>query len=197
LIDREGPRRAVRSLRAVKARSKTSMRMRSMDDERVAMVESRRRAEGLRAALEERGDGPVRLVETHISWVLLTRALAFKLKKPVRLPFLDFRTLAARAHYSREEFRLNRRLAPALYLDVVDVCEGPSGLRLGGDGRVVDVALRMTRFRDGALWSERLAAGQLSAADVDALAQRLADFHRRLPWRPSPIGTAHRQCSSA
>ena len=150
-----------------------------MDDERVAMVESRRRAEGLRAALEERGDGPVRLVQTHISWVLLTRALAFKLKKPVRLPFLDFRTLAARAHYSREEFRLNRRLAPALYLDVVDVCEGPSGLRLGGDGRVVDVALRMTRFRDGALWSERLAAGQLSAADVDALAQRLADFHRR------------------
>ena len=150
-----------------------------MDDERVAMVESRRRAEGLRAALEERGDGPVRLEQTHISWVLLTRTLALKLKKPVRLPFLDFRTLAARAHYSREELRLNRRLAPALYLDVVDVCEGSRGLRLGGGGRVVDVALRMTRFPDGALWSERLAAGQLSAADVDALAQRLADFHRR------------------
>jgi aminoglycoside phosphotransferase family enzyme/predicted kinase len=150
-----------------------------MDDEKLALAASRVRAERLRVALEERGDGPVRLLQTHISWVLLTGTLAFKLKKPVRLPFLDFRTLAARVHYSREELRLNRRLAPSLYLDVVDVCEGPSGLRLGGDGRVVDVALRMRRFPDGALWSERLAAGHLSAADIDALAQHLAGFHRR------------------
>jgi aminoglycoside phosphotransferase family enzyme/predicted kinase len=150
-----------------------------MDDEKAAAVESHLRAERLRTALEERGDGPVRLLQTHISWVLLTRTVAIKLKKPVRLPFLDFTTLAARARYSREELRLNRRLAPSLYLDVVDVCEGPSGLRLGGDGRVVDVALRMRRFPDGALWSERLAAGQLQAVDVDALAQRLAGFHRR------------------
>src|SRR5215212_4288244 len=126
------------------------MRMLAMDDEKAAGVESRMRAERLRVALEERGDGPVRLVETHISWVLLTGTHAFKLKKPVRLPFLDFRTLAARAHYGREELRLNRRLAPSLYLDVVDVCEGPGGLRLGGAGRVVDVALRMLRFPDGA-----------------------------------------------
>ena len=175
-------------LSAVKAGIAASVRMLAMDDEKAAAVESRRRAEGLRAALEEQGDGPVRLVQTHISWVLLTRTLAVKLKKPVRLPFLDFRTLAARAHYSREELRLNRRLAASLYLDVVDVCEGPGGLRLGGDGRVVDVALRMRRFPDGALWSERLAARQLGAADVDALAQRLADFHRRAAVASSDDG---------
>jgi hypothetical protein len=104
-------------LRAVNANAETSMRMPSMDDEKAALIESSRRAEGLRAALEERGDGPVRLVQTHISWVLLTRTLAYKLKKPVRLPFLDFRTLAARARYSREELRLNQRLAPSLFTD--------------------------------------------------------------------------------
>ena len=149
-----------------------------MDDERAAVAESRRRVEGLCAALEARGEGPVRLVQTHISWVLLTPTFAFKLKKPVHLPFLDFRTLAARCHYSREEFRLNRRLAPSLYLDVVDVCEGPGGWRFGAPGRVVDVALRMQRFPDGALWSERLADGKLGSVDIDALAQRLAGFHR-------------------
>jgi hypothetical protein len=123
----------------------------------------------------------VRLVETHISFLLLADALAYKLKKPVRLPFLDFTTLAARCHYCREELRVNRRLAPWLYLDVVDVVDGPAGARLAGPGPVVDVALRMRRFPDGALWSERLAAGVLAPADVDALAAILAAFHARAP----------------
>ncbi|HEY8707412.1 MAG TPA: hypothetical protein VIM34_05390 [Burkholderiaceae bacterium] len=57
---------------------------------------------------------PVRLVETHISWVLLADSLAYKIKKPVRLPFLDFTTLAARRRYCDEELHLNRRLAPLL-----------------------------------------------------------------------------------
>ena len=120
----------------------------------------------------------VRLVETHISWVLLAESLAYKLKKPVQLAFLDFTTLAARRRFCEEELRLNRRLAPALYLDVVDVCDSPQGPTFGGVGPVVDVAVRMRRFPDGALWSEMLAEGTLASHHIDALAQRLADFHR-------------------
>ena len=86
---------------------------------------------------------PVRLVETHISWVLLAESLAYKLKKPVQLAVLDFTTLAARRRFCEEEVRLNRRLAPALYLDVVEVCDSPQGPTFGGVGPVVDVAVRM------------------------------------------------------
>ena len=88
--------------------------------------------------------------------------------------------------------RLNRRLAPALYLDVVEVCDGPQGPRFGGVGPVVDVAVRMRRFPDGALWSEMLAAGTLAPRHIDALALRLADFHRDAAVAPpgSVFGSA-------
>jgi uncharacterized protein len=132
----------------------------------------------LRDWLQAASSRPVRLIETHISWVLLADTLAYKLKKPVRLPFLDFTTLDARRHFCAEELRVNRRFAPDLYLDVVDVCAGPSGPVVGGPGRVLDVALRMRRFPDDALWSDMLVAGTLGPDHVDAMAQRLVGFHR-------------------
>lgn len=144
----------------------------------MALALGRERVASLRASLQASEGESVRLVETHISWVLLTRSLAYKLKKPVQLPFLDFSTLAARRHFCEEELRLNGRLAPALYLNVVEVHGGPLGPTLGGDGPVLDVAVRMHRFPDGALWSEMLAAGTLESQHVDALAQTLSAFHR-------------------
>jgi uncharacterized protein len=154
--------------------------------------EASRRVAALRASLEALDGAPVRLVETHISWVLLSGSLAYKLKKPVQLAFLDFSTLALRRRYCDAELRLNRRLAPSLYLDVVDVCDGPEGPRFGGVGAVVDVALRMHRFPDGALWSEMAVAGTLAPHHIDALAQRLADFHRDADVAPadSAFGSA-------
>ena len=78
----------------------------------------------------------VEVVETHISWVLLAGDYAYKMKKPVRLPFLDFSTLAARRHYCEEELRLNRRTAPALYLEVVPIARRRGGaVQVGGSGR--------------------------------------------------------------
>ena len=142
------------------------------------LASARDRVSALRSSLEARDGRPVRLVETHISWVLLADSLAYKLKKPVRLPFLDFTTLASRRRFCEEELRLNRRLAPSLYLDVVDVCDSPAGPMFGGAGRVLDVAVRMRRFPDGALWSERLAEGTLAPRHVDSMAQRLSEFHR-------------------
>ena len=136
------------------------------------------RVVALRVSLQALQTGPVRLVETHISWVLLTNRHAYKLKKPLRLPFVDFSTLDARRRFCEEELRLNRRLAPSVYLDVVEVRDSARGPSFRGDGTVLDVAVKMRRFDDGALWSDRLAAGALAPSDVDQLAQRLVDFHR-------------------
>jgi len=64
----------------------------------------------------------IELIETHISWVILTGDFAYKIKKPVNFGFLDFSTLNKRQHYCEQELRLNRRLAPTIYLDVVSIC---------------------------------------------------------------------------
>jgi aminoglycoside phosphotransferase family enzyme/predicted kinase len=124
---------------------------------------------------------PVSLVETHISWVLLTEQLAYKLKKPVQLPFVDFSTLALRKYFCEEELRLNRRLAPALYLGVVPVCGTSRAPHVAGDGETVDYAVCMRRFASGALLGEHLAAGTLRPEHLEGLAGRLAEFHQRAP----------------
>src|SRR5690606_1039552 len=84
----------------------------------------------------------VRLMETHISWLLLTGAYAYKIKKPVSLDFLDFSTLERRRHYCEEELRLNRRFAPRLYLDVVPISDGPAHPRMEGTGEPVEYAVK-------------------------------------------------------
>jgi aminoglycoside phosphotransferase family enzyme/predicted kinase len=121
------------------------------------------------------------LVETHISWIVLAPALAFKLKKPVRLPFLDYSTPERRRHFCEEEVRLNRRLAPSLYLGVSRVTGSAAEPGLDGEGETLDWAVRMHRFPEAALFSAQVAAGTLSAAAVDAFAQRLAAFHAAAP----------------
>ena len=131
--------------------------------------------ERLRESLHARG------VQTHISWVLLTDDFAWKIKKPVRLGFLDCRSRHAREHLCEEELRLNRRLAPELYLGVARITGTPEQPGLDGAGPVLDHAVTMRRFPDGALLSERLAAGRLQATDIDQLARRLAEFHRQAP----------------
>lgn len=134
-----------------------------------------------------------RLVETHVSWVLLDGVHAWKIKKPLRLPFLDARALATRARLCREELRLNRRLAPSLYLDVVAIRGSVHAPRLEGIGPAIDYALRMRQFPAGALFSEQLAAGTLRPQHLEQLAQRLADFHREaaVAGPATPWGTSH------
>lgn len=116
-------------------------------------------------------------LETHISFVLLTGQHAYKIKKAVDLGFLDFTTLAARRHFCEEELRLNRRLAPALYLDVVPITGSVDAPVLGGDGPAVEYAVRMREFPQNTLASHIVARGELSPVDIDALAGKVAAFH--------------------
>ncbi|TCS70900.1 hypothetical protein EDC61_11353 [Sulfuritortus calidifontis] len=122
--------------------------------------------------------GQVRLIETHISWVLIAGEFAYKLKKPLDLGFLDFSTLEKRRHFCEEEIRLNRRLAPDIYLDVVPVTGSLAAPRIGGAGPVLEWAVRMRAFPPEATLDR---ANAISAAQVDAIADVIARFHRGLP----------------
>jgi aminoglycoside phosphotransferase family enzyme/predicted kinase len=135
--------------------------------------------------------GKVELIETHISAVFLAGAFAYKIKKPVDFGFLDFSSLARREHFCREELRLNRRLAPSLYLEVVPVTEGPHGPRFGGEGPPLEWAVKMRRFDQAAQLDRQLEAGRVTATDMDAVAAHIAAFHDAATVAPGdrPWGT--------
>ncbi|MDH5184786.1 MAG: hypothetical protein OEX12_12965, partial [Gammaproteobacteria bacterium] len=98
-------------------------------------------------------DHPVdqpQLIETHISWVILTGDYAYKIKKPVNLGFLDFSSLEKRKHLCEEEVRLNRRLAPGIYLDVVAITCSAEQPRISGVGEVIEYAVKMRQFPQSA-----------------------------------------------
>jgi hypothetical protein len=130
----------------------------------------------------------VRVLETHISWVLLTGEYAYKIKKPVNLGFLDFSSLELRRHYCEEELRLNRRLAPELYLDLAEIRGTPGAPRIGGDGPVLEYAVRMREFPQASLASRALAGGAFGAAEADALAALVAGFHAGAPRAQARFG---------
>ena len=115
-------------------------------------------------------------LETHISHLFLVGAYAYKVKKAVDLGFLDFSTLEKRRFYCEEELRLNSRMAPGIYLEVVPIARDEEGLHVEGKGEVVEYAVKMRRF-DGACLFDRM---PLAARHVDALARRVASFHKGL-----------------
>lgn len=149
------------------------------------LAEQRRLVDALRdPALYPYPVDRVELIETHISFVLLAGAFAYKIKKAVDLGFVDYLSLAARRFFCSEELRLNGRLAPSLYLGLCAVtgsCEAP---RLAGDGEAIEYAVRMKRFAERDLFSEALAAKRLPDSAVDGLGRRLAAFHAAAPRAP-------------
>ncbi len=124
------------------------------------------------------------LAATHISWVFLTEDAAWKVKRPVDFGFVDFTTIERRRHFCEEELRLNRRLAPDVYLDVVPVRRGPAGHAFTGDAEIVDWAVKMRRLPDARSAAALLAAGALGASDLARLAARLAPFYADAPVAP-------------
>jgi aminoglycoside phosphotransferase family enzyme/predicted kinase len=116
--------------------------------------------------------------QTHVSVVFLAGDYAYKIKKPVDFGFLDFTKLEERHRVCLEEVRLNRRLAPAVYLDVVAIVLGPRGLSVGGEGEAVEWAVKMRRLPDQAMLLSALQRGELGDEQLDALAERVASFHR-------------------
>ena len=133
----------------------------------------------------------VELLETHISYVLVAGAYAYKIKKSVNLGFLDFTTLPARRFYCEEELRLHRRYAPGLYLGVVPITGYAEDPAIDGIGVVIEYAVKMRAFAQTDLASRVLERGELEPRHVDALAMRLAEFHAgiRLVDTSTALGT--------
>lgn len=124
----------------------------------------------------------VECIETHMSWVFLAGNFAYKLKKPVKTDFLDFRTLAARRYYCGEELRLNRRLAGAIYIELVPlVLDLSEHLHVGGDTTVVDWLVKMHRVPVWRMLDFAIAHHTASAHDADRIAQALTNFYQSLP----------------
>jgi uncharacterized protein len=127
----------------------------------------------------------VELVQTHISWVLLAGDFAYKIKKPVKLSFLDFSTLALRHHFCQDELRLNRRFAPDLYLDVVGIFNTPQDPQWQGAGAPIEYAVRMHRFEESARLDHVCTRGELQARHLSALADTLVTFHQNAAVAPA------------
>jgi len=130
----------------------------------------------------------IELIETHISWVFLTGEYAYKIKKPVDFGFLDFSTLDKRLHCCLEEVRLNARLAPQIYLDVVPLCGTPEQLRVGGVGEPFEYAVRMRQFDVSRGFDRLLASGQLTSSHMDKTAAMLAKFQAGAQVAPKTAG---------
>lgn len=135
------------------------------------------------------GDGPAEVLQTHISVVFLTGARAFKLKKPVDFGFLDFSTQEKRQHFCREELRLNRRLAPELYV-------GLSPVWARGNGRYEvgppvdnpppcdELLVAMNRLPSERMLDRLLDEGQVEPLHMERLARLLTSFHARADRGP-------------
>ena len=119
------------------------------------------------------------MCQTHISWLFFTERFVYKVKKPVDFGFLDFTTLESRKFFCNQEVRLNRRLAPEVYLGVVEVKVHQGRIRLGGPGKTIDYAVQMRRLPEDRMLPTLLADGQVTVDTMRRLARLVAAFHAR------------------
>jgi aminoglycoside phosphotransferase family enzyme len=132
-----------------------------------------------------------RLEETHISWVILTKKYAFKVKKPLKLSFLDFSTLAKRKKYCFRELQLNQRFSP-IYLAVLPVHQEGAFWNIGkGAGKVVEYAVQMKRMMLTKRMDKLLEKNKVSKRDIQSLASSIASFHSCAEVIKTPFNLAN------
>ncbi|MCB9236198.1 MAG: phosphotransferase [Bacteroidia bacterium] len=125
-------------------------------------------------------EGQGEVIETHISWVILSAERAWKAKRPVKLPFLDFSSLEDRQRYCGRELQLNQRLAPEVYLAVQPVRSEGKMLYIGpGNGKIVDYVVEMKRLDSRLEMVNQLRLGRVENAQMESLARILARFHQK------------------
>ena len=122
----------------------------------------------------------LRLLQTHISYVILAGDFVYKFKKPVNFGFLDFSDLEKRRYCCQQELLLNRRLCPDIYLGMVEVTVEPGRhCTLNGKGAVVEYGIKMVRMPEDRMMTNLIRAGNLRVEHIDTLVDVLADFYRR------------------
>ncbi|MBI5598542.1 MAG: AAA family ATPase [Deltaproteobacteria bacterium] len=126
----------------------------------------------------------VTLIQTHISYILLTPDIVYKIKKPVDFGFLDFTTLKKRLYFCREEVRLNRALAPGMYLGVVPIARERGGFRMEGKGRPVEYAVKMKRIPPDATLESMIKQDSVLPSTIVRIASAIAGFHGKAARGP-------------
>ncbi len=126
----------------------------------------------------------VELIQTHVSWLFLTDTHVFKLKKPVNFGFLDFSTLELRCFYCHEELRLNRRLCPEIYEQVIELRETVGGAAFVGDGKTIDYAVMMKRLPSDRMLDRLVDNSNISEEEIQIVALEISKFHSKAPTSP-------------
>ncbi len=121
----------------------------------------------------------IRLVQTHISFVILAGDYVYKFKKPVDFGFLDFSTLDKRKYCCEQELLLNRRLCPDIYLDLVTVNKNDEGYTLDGEGEIVEYGVKMVRMPEEQMMVNIIRSGKLEKSHIDRLVNVLVPFYER------------------
>jgi hypothetical protein len=119
----------------------------------------------------------VNMLQTHISYVALTGDYTYKVKKPVNFGFLDFTSLEKRKYFCEEELRLNRRLCPHIYLDVIPITQKNDEMELNGTGKVVDYAVKMKEFPQDRIMTNLLKHGKITEETINEICAILTDFY--------------------
>jgi aminoglycoside phosphotransferase family enzyme/predicted kinase len=120
----------------------------------------------------------VRVIQTHISYVVLTGEYVYKIKKPVNFGFLDFSTLEKRKKFCEEELKLNKRLCPEIYLDVVPFTRKNDGIEINRSGKVIEYAVKMKEFPQEAILNKLLEKNKIDEKTIDKIVNILVEFYR-------------------
>ncbi len=121
----------------------------------------------------------VELMQTQMSFLFLTGDYVYKVKKPVDLGYLDYTTLETRRFFCQQELKLNRRLCPDIYLEVVPIVQHHDKILLGGNGEVIEYAVKMRQLPPQRMMDVLLSNNQVSEGMVQQVAKKLADFHQQ------------------
>jgi aminoglycoside phosphotransferase family enzyme/predicted kinase len=132
----------------------------------------------------------VEVIETHVSTVFIAGERVYKVKKALKLPFLDYSTLGRRRHFCEEEVRLNRRFAPDVYLGVRSIVERPRGFVLGeaDDPAAVEYAVEMSRLSEERTLERLLRTGEAGEPEIELVARKIADLHHAAKHAPASRG---------
>ena len=120
----------------------------------------------------------VKILQTHISYIALTGRYCYKVKKSVNFGFLDFSTLENRKYFCKEELRLNKRLCPEIYLDVVRITRKKNGFEINGSGEVIDYAVKMKEFSQKFILNKLLERNKIDEKIINNIVDILVNFYK-------------------
>lgn len=128
---------------------------------------------------DEKDIKDIKVIQTPISLIFLTGGYAYKIKKPVNFGFLDFTTLDNRMHFCKRELELNKKLSDEMYLDVIPIIKSEGSVKIGGEGEIIDYAVKMKELPQDRIMKNLLEKNAVNHESVGQIAKVISDFHSK------------------